>query len=134
MEKILAAMRDAWRLSLSSWARVGHCTSTVQYGALLHRTSTAAHSRPRSGRQIHPHHVLDTHRFSNTSPVSKTTAPVVSKTTLCQRQRRMLSRASFRSASPLAAGAKARTVNYASHLLAHDWIMQSTLCMIESCS
>ena len=33
-------------LSVLGWARVGRCTRTVQY--LLHRTSTPAHSRPRS--------------------------------------------------------------------------------------
>ena len=48
-------------ISFLLWARVGHCTSMVQYGALLHRTSTAAHSRPRSATVFpatHPRHTL----------------------------------------------------------------------------
>ena len=64
-------------LSVLGWARVGRCTSTVQY--LLHRTSTAAHSRPRSATVFAATHPRLTSLFLTLSPM-----------VCCIRQRRLL--------------------------------------------
>ena len=64
-------------LSVLGWARVGRCTSTVQY--LLHRTSTAAHSRPRSATV-----------FAATDPRLTSLFLTLSPMVCCIRQRRLL--------------------------------------------